>query len=93
MFAVMSDRCSVNKAFNNRLVDYKERQLGSEEADTNFLFYNAHFLWGLSTACESELNKIEKEWATELGHGIGRDALNKFKCLKSNSESTTCRYV
>ena len=49
MFSVISDRCSVNKSFNKQFDKYKKNALGNEH-DTHFLFSNAHFPLGLSTA-------------------------------------------
>ena len=49
MFSVISDRCSVNKSFNKQFDEYKKNVL-SNEHDTHFLFRNAHFPLGLSTA-------------------------------------------
>ena len=92
MFAVMSDRCSVNKAFNQQLSDYTKNVLGND-IDTQFLFCNAHFLLGLSNVCEKQLKVIESDICKELGHKLGRDALDKFKHWSSGSESATCRYV
>ncbi|XP_064622531.1 uncharacterized protein LOC135484780 [Lineus longissimus] len=92
MFAVMSDRCSVNKAFNRQLSEYKTNFLGNE-VDTHFLFCNAHFLLGLSTAVEAKLKDIEKDLVAALGHGLGRDANPKFRTFKNASGSAACRFV
>lgn len=92
MFGVMSDRCSVNKLFNKQLNQYKKSILG-DEYDTHFLFCNAHFLLGLSTACEKKLKEIEARFCSESGKRLGRDELPKFKHWKSGSESAACRFV
>merc|ERR1712002_1355794 len=55
MFAVMSDRSSVNKSFNTKLNEYRESLLQEDSVDLQFLYCNAHFLLGLSNICESVL--------------------------------------
>ena len=92
MFCVMSDRCSVNKSFNKQFDQYKKNILGSEH-DTHFLFCNAHFLLGLSSASEKQLKEIESQLCSESGKKLGRDDLPKFKHWKSGSESAACRFV
>ena len=92
MFATMSDRCSVNKSFNVKLSEYKKEHLGLE-VDTHFLFCNAHFLLGLSTAAEETLNQLEKDLEKDLGHRLGRDDIPKFQRFKHASGSATCRFV
>jgi len=49
MFALMSDRASVNKDLNCLMLDYKREHVGTD-TDLHFLYCNAHFLLGLSNA-------------------------------------------
>ena len=92
LFAVMTDRAAVNKAFHSKLNQHRNEHFG-EEVDIQFLNCNAHFLLGLSTSCESKLKVLEKEIENEVGHRLGRDSSSKFAHFKSNSESATARYI
>lgn len=66
----MSDRASNMKAFNKAFQDYKQERLGPhDDASTLFLFCNAHFLLGLSTAAEKickEVEELESEPGTSF---------------------------
>ena len=93
MFAVMSDRSSVNKSFNTKLNEYRESLLQEDSVDLQFLYCNAHFLLGLSNICENVLKEIEKTLVQETGHGLGRDAFSKFARFNSSGESVGARYV
>jgi hypothetical protein len=93
MFAVMSDRSSVNKAFNNQLEMYRETLLGEESVGLHFLYCNAHFLLGLANNCEGVLKELEKELVKDIGHGLGRDAEAKFGRFSSSGESAAARYI
>ena len=93
MFAVMSDRSSVNKSLNSQLQSYPESLLGEDSIDLHFLFCNAHFLLGLSNTCESVLKMCEKELVKDMGHGLGRDASAKFSRFNSSGESSGARYI
>ena len=92
MFAVMSDRASVNKAFNEKLSNYRKSELGDETVDIHYLYCNAHFLLGLSNVAESVLKREVKTYEDEVGYSIGRDALSKFRKF-SSGESGPARYV
>ena len=87
MFAVMSDRASVNKAYNRLFSQYRRDILGTE-TDLHYLFCNAHFLLGLSNASESALRNIE----SGLGP-LGRDNNAQFGRFQGSAESACARYV
>ena len=55
MTSVMSDRAAVMKNFDQKLHEYKILKPGDDDADIHFLSCNAHFLLGLSRACDSLL--------------------------------------
>ncbi|XP_022110164.1 LOW QUALITY PROTEIN: uncharacterized protein LOC110989821 [Acanthaster planci] len=93
MFATMSDRSSVNKAFNNRLESYRASLLGDKSVGLHFLYCNAHFLLGLSNNCEGVLKELQKDLVNEKGQGIGRDAEVKFGRFSSSGESAAARYI
>ena len=95
MFALtcMSDRASVNKCFIDRFAEYREAFLEDKADNLHFLYCNAHFLLGLANICESTLREIEKEVVGELGHGLGRDAMDKYKHFRTSGESAAARYV
>ena len=93
MFAVMSDRSSVNKSFNIKLNEYRESLLKEDSVDLQFLYCNAHFLLGLSNICEKVLGGIEKTLVEKNGHGLGRDAFSKFARFNSSGESVGARYI
>ena len=58
--SVMSDRASVMKSYNEKLLQYKQTELG-EDAGVHFLYCNAHFLLGMSKACEAALKTTKRE--------------------------------
>ena len=87
--SVMSDRASVMKSYNEKLLQYKKTELG-EDAGIHFLYCNAHFLLGLSKACEAALKTTEREISQT---GLGRDALSRFSHFKSSNENATSRPV
>ena len=93
MFAVMSDRSSVNKKMNDKLNEYRQSTLGENTPDLHFLFCNAHFLLGLSNGAEGVLKKQTKILEEQLGHPIGRDNSDRFKSFKSAGESGPARFV
>ena len=84
MFAVMSDRASVNKAFNVQMSDYRKEQV-NDNVDLHFLYCNAHFLLGLSNICEQKLKSAEES----LGHPLGRDGNARFH----RQESSVARFI
>ena len=58
--SVMSDGASGMKSYNEKLLQYKKTEL-SEDVGVHFLYCNAHFLLGMSKACEGALKATEKE--------------------------------
>jgi aubergine-like protein len=93
MLATMSDRSSVNKAFNDKFQEYRKSKLGEGSPDLKFLFCNAHFLLGLSNSCESTLKSFEEEIVKSLGHGLGRDGTGRFARFSNDKQSASGRYV
>ena len=59
MNSLMSDRAAVMKNFNEKLKAFIQSELG-EEITMHFLYCNAHYLLGLSRACELCLKGLEK---------------------------------
>ena len=88
MSAVMSDRAAVMKSFG-RALDEERRGMLQTDDELHFLYCNAHFLLGLSTACEKVLKKLEKD----SGQRLGRDKLPKFQSFKASTESSVSRQV
>ncbi|GFR88921.1 hypothetical protein ElyMa_006111300 [Elysia marginata] len=70
--ATMSDRASVMKAFNVKLQELRLKSFPN--AQMHFLYCNAHFLLGLSSAAESVLQGLEKDLAP-----LGRSKSAAFK--------------
>ena len=94
MFALMSDRSSVNKSFNEKLSSYRSNIIDNDSsADVHFLYCNAHFLLGLSNMAEQVLKKFVNSLEEQLGSRIGRDAHSKFSRFNSSGESGAARYV
>lgn len=92
LFATMSDRCIVQKSFNEKFAEYCNT-IVPDEADMQFLYCNAHFLLGLSTQCEKDLKAIEITITTELGHALGQNTDAKFAHFNCSSESSAARYI
>ena len=86
MSAVMSDRAAVMKSFGHALNEERRGMLQTED-ELHFLYCNAHFLLGLSSACEKDLKKTEKD----SGQHLGRDRLPKFQSFKNSTESSVSR--
>ncbi|GFR82131.1 LOW QUALITY PROTEIN: hypothetical protein ElyMa_002357600 [Elysia marginata] len=83
----MSDRASVMKSFNKKFEDFRKDRLG-EEVQTNFLYCNAHYLLGLSGACEDAVKEVEGE----MEEPLGRDKSAMFKNWKAD-ESAAIRFI
>lgn len=60
ILSVVSNRASVMKNYNEKLPQYKKTLLG-DDFGIHFLYCNAHFLLGMSRACEAALKTTEKE--------------------------------
>ncbi|XP_070191321.1 uncharacterized protein [Littorina saxatilis] len=91
--SVMSDRAAVMKKFNELLLEYKMNQLGQEHPeslDIHFLYCNAHYLLGLSRACETAFKEVERDLSAV---GLGRDGLAKFSGFKSSAENASSRLI
>ena len=87
--ALMSDRASVMKSFDQEL-DKTRRDILETETGLDFLFCQAHFLLGLSSAAEKTLSKIEQD--SGFQSSLGRDRLPAFGHFKkSTSEPAALR--
>jgi hypothetical protein len=89
--SLMTDRAITMKAFGQKLQEKKHAILENEDS-LEFLFCNAHFLLGMSAACEKSLGEFEKEknWKGELG----RDQLGSFAMFKRNArDAAACRLI
>ena len=60
----MSDRAAVMKKFNTEFLSFIRTRLGQETV-VHFLYCNAHFLLGLSRACELSLKHAEEKLVQE----------------------------
>ncbi|RUS74049.1 hypothetical protein EGW08_018198 [Elysia chlorotica] len=76
--STMSDRASVMKSFCQKFGDLRSLVLG-EDVRTNFLFCNAHFMLGLSSACEQAVKGFEEDLIRESGEALGRDKDAMFR--------------
>ena len=72
MKCAMSDRAAVMNLFDRKLEEFKKQTI-CEDVSTHFLFCNAHFLLGLSSAAEDACKEIEKE-VKDMGVVFGREA-------------------
>ena len=87
---LMSDRASVNKAFNKAMNEKRSTILNDENLKLEFVYCNAHFLLGLSSEGEKIMKDIEKG----IGDGkLGRDRLNTFRNWSSSGESAVARLI
>ena len=82
MTCVMSDRAANMKLFNKQLHEWRQKVIHNEDINTHFLYCNAHFLLGLTTAAIKAWNNfIEEE-----GSSLARDKDQKFKRFVTSSE-------
>ena len=84
--SLMSDRAAVMKKFNRDFHAFVQTQLGQDIA-VHFLHCNAHFLLGLSRACETGMK--EAEGADKLG----RDKHVKYRMFAYTAEGATSRLI
>ena len=90
----MSDRASTMKKFDVDFLEFMKTQLGQEIA-VHFLHCNAHFLLGLSRACEVSLQQVERKLVQESVK-LGRDKSTEFDFFnkfKTSAESATSRLI
>ncbi|XP_064636439.1 uncharacterized protein LOC135493239 isoform X1 [Lineus longissimus] len=90
--ALMSDRASVNKAYNREFDKKRKEIIGDESAQLEFIYCNAHFLLGLSSESEKVLKQLQKAIGDGTGK-LGRDKLNQFKSFSSAGESAVSRFI
>ena len=89
---LMSDRAAVMKLFNKKIAALRNEVVG-EDAHTNFLFCNAHFLLGVSSAAEVAVKEIEDGLA-ENGVKLGRDEdQGAFARFANSTESSVFRLL
>lgn len=81
--STMTDRAAVMKSFDVKLKSFIESKLG-QEATMLFLHCNAHFLLGLSRACDIAVKSVEKEDGK-----LGRDKLPKFSSVRKAENSAS----
>ena len=86
---LMSDRASVMKSFNHKF-NTKRKELLEMEEDMEFLHCNAHFLLGLSSACEKVIKTYQKDKGKDFQ--FGRDKEPKFLRFHS-AENPASRYI
>ena len=92
MKCIMSDRAAVMKLFDRKLEEFKKQTIG-EDVSTHFLFCNAHFLLGLSSAAEDACKEIEKE-VKDMGVVFGREAdIDLSRKLGSFNETVPIRVI
>ena len=92
MKCLMSDRAAVMKLFNKKISELKMDTIG-EDADTNFLYCNAHFLLGIASIVEPTIKEMEEK-CTENGERLGRDEeQGAFARFAFSSESSVMRLV
>ncbi|GFO43030.1 hypothetical protein PoB_006953500 [Plakobranchus ocellatus] len=91
LHSTMTDRASAMKKFSSSLNMYKQDKLGTDY-DIHFLHCNAHFLLGLSSACEGTMKKVEQGYVDKTGRKLGRDQNSKFGRF-SSSEAAVSRYI
>ena len=70
MVGIMTDRANTMKAFDRQL-DSLRTEVANPEIQLEFLYCNAHFLLGLTTAAEKALTEVAKERGLE-GKRTGR---------------------
>ena len=84
----MIDRANTMKAFDRQL-DSLRTEVANPEIQLEFLYCNAHFLLGLTTAAEKALTGVAKERG--LKGKLGRECLVHFNASKN--QSAACRYL
>ena len=89
MVGIMTDRANTMKAFDRQL-DSLRTEVANPEIQLEFLYCNAHFLFGLTTAAEKALTEVAKERGLE--GKLGRETMLAFQCFKK-PESAACRYL
>lgn len=90
--STMTDRAAVMKAFDKKLLDFMQSQLG-QDMTVHFLHCNAHCLLGFSRACEMALNNLEKETVVSTGERLGRDKNPRFQHFNKSSENVSSRLI
>ena len=88
----MSDRAAVMKSFGSKFADFITSETGQEH-QVHFLHCNAHFLLGLSTACEKAIASIERDLKEKNGEQIGRDKDGAFSRFSLDNETATNRVI
>ena len=82
------------KKFDVDFLEFMKTQLGQEIA-VHFLHCNAHFLLGLSRACEVSLQQVDRKLVQE-SMKLGGDKSTKFDFFnkfKSSAESATSHLI
>ena len=88
MVGIMTHRANTMKALDRQL-DSLRTAVASPEIQLEFLYCNAHFLFGLTTAAEKALTGVAKERGLE--GKLGRECLVHFNASKN--QSAACRYL
>ena len=88
----MTDRAAAMKCFDRTFADFIRAELG-RDVHVHFLHCNAHFILGMSSACEKAISKVEKELESERQQKLGRDQNAKFDGFNEGSESCVSRVI
>ncbi|GFO24639.1 hypothetical protein PoB_005114400 [Plakobranchus ocellatus] len=88
---LMSNRAVVMKSFDSKMAAFKNELLG-KESSTYFIFCNAHFVLGLSTAASVAAKVVEDEFKT-TGSKLGRDASSSFNAFSNSVETASNRII
>ena len=90
--SVMTDRAAAMKCLDRIFADFIRTELG-RDVHVHFLHCNAHFLLGMSSACEKAISKVEKELESERQQKFGRDQNAKYDGFNEGSESSVSRVI
>ena len=90
--STMTDRAAAMKLFASKFKDFVKSELGCD-VRVHVLNCNAHFLLGLSSACEKAAMSAETEITSSVGHVFGRDQHSQFKQYSKTQESAASRVI
>ena len=90
--ATMTDRAAVMKCFSKKFEEFLSSEIG-EDVQLKLLNCNAHFLLGMSGACDKAFKKVEADIKHDTNEAIGRDKDKQFSRFSGEGETCTSRVI
>lgn len=91
--ATMTDRAATMKSFSQKFQEFISSEMGEDIQLELKLNCNAHFLLGLSSACDKAFKFIEQDIKEQTDEPIGRDKDKQFSRFKGERETCTSRLI